>query len=127
MPHVLSMFSTPSLLLLLVALVMIVCVPIVRAARGWVRSVAFYFARAMLVASVSCSVLVGCTPAERCAAARGASIAAKVLEEVAARACENGGLLVGSSGGELEAIEDTTEAERAEALEALEAAAAELR
>lgn len=127
MRPLLLLLESPSLVLLLVAFVMVVCVPLVRLARGWVRSIALTFARAMVGASIACSVLVGCTPAERCAAARGASIAAKVLDEVAARACENGGLLVGSSGGELEAIEDTTEAERAEALEALEAAAAELR
>lgn len=113
------------LVLLLVAAVMVLGSVLVARASSRVRALAFWLARLVMGAGIATGLLA-CSPAERCAAARGASIAAAVLEQVAERACD-GPIVGGTSGGETDAADDATPEERAAAIDALEAAAAELR
>lgn len=120
-----QLFRALPLLLLLCSAVMVLGAFLVAHAAPSVRRVAFFIARLVMGAGIATG-LVACSPAERCAAARGASVAAAVLAEVAERACD--GPIVGSSGGESAAVpDDMTAEEHRAALDALEAAAAELR
>lgn len=74
-----------------------------------------------LVVLVAMATAAGCTPAERCAAARGASLACSFVNLAAEEVCEGSAVMGGTAGGEGPPL---TADERAAALESLDAARA---
>lgn len=77
--------------------------------------------RMMVLAFLVSVAAMGCTPAERCAAARGASLACTFVNVAADEVCEGAAVMGGTAGGEGPPL---TADERAAALESLDAARA---